>query len=103
VWACAILSNHAHLIVRRHRDDALEIWHAFAGAVRTVLRSFPNVGAEHPALAARPYKVFLRRPGEVRGRIGYVERNPEKDGLPRQKFDFVQPYDNWPFHKATTR
>jgi len=23
VWACAILSNHAHMIVRRHRDDAL--------------------------------------------------------------------------------
>jgi len=103
VWACAILSNHVHMVVRRHRDDALGIWRAFADSIRTALRTFSNVGAEHPALAARPYKVFLRTPSEVRGRISYVERNPEQEGLLRQQYEFVQSYNDWPFHKPAAR
>ena len=77
VWACAILSNHAHMVIRRHRDDALRMWHAIDDASKLVLRKFPGIGADHPVWAARPYKVFLRTPEEVRGRIEYVERNPE--------------------------
>jgi hypothetical protein len=30
VWACAILSNHAHFCIRRHRDDALTMWTTLA-------------------------------------------------------------------------
>ena len=29
VWACAVLKNHVHLVVRRHRDDAVKLWIAF--------------------------------------------------------------------------
>jgi hypothetical protein len=46
--------------------------------------------------------VFLKTPDEVRSRIQYVERNPEKEGLPSQHFPFVHPYNNWPFHAAQT-
>jgi REP element-mobilizing transposase RayT len=99
VWACAILKNHAHMVIRRHRDDALRMWHAFADASRFVLRSFDSVGIEHPVWSTRPYKVFLRTPEDVRGRNAYVELNPEKEGLSEQRYDFVQSYDNWPFHK----
>jgi REP element-mobilizing transposase RayT len=80
VWACAILSNHAHLVIRRHRDDALAMWHAFADVARVKLRELPDVGADHPVWATRPYKVFLRTPDEVRGRVQYVELNPDKEG-----------------------
>jgi REP element-mobilizing transposase RayT len=100
VWACAILSNHAHLVIRRHRDDALTVWNAFADESRAKLRVFADIGPKHPVWALRPYKVFLRTPDEVRGRIAYVEHNPEKEGLQRQHFDFVQPYNNWPFHNS---
>jgi hypothetical protein len=100
VWACAILSNYAHMVIRRHRDDALAIWHAVADAARLALREFPDVGRGHPVWSTRPYKVFLRTPDEVRGRITYVEGNPEKEGLPAQRCDFVQSYNNWPFHKV---
>ncbi len=99
VWACAILSNHMHLVIRVHRDDALTMWGAFAGATRFALREFGDVGPTHPVWSTRPYKVFLRTPGEVRGRIDYVECNPEKERLPRQSYGFVQPYNNWPLHK----
>jgi REP element-mobilizing transposase RayT len=100
VWACAILSNHVHMVIRRHRDDALTLWRVFAEAMREKLRQHFGFDAMHPVLAARPYKVFLRTPHEVRTRVAYVERNPEKEGLPAQRYDFVQPYNSWPFHTA---
>lgn len=99
VWACAILSNHMHMVVRRHRDDALAIWYAIANASALALRDLPGIGLQHPVWASRPYKVFLRTPDEVRGRVRYVENNPEKEGLPRQNYGFIQLYNGWPFHK----
>jgi REP element-mobilizing transposase RayT len=99
VWACAILKNHAHMVIRRHRDDALRMWHAFADASSVVLHGFADVGIEHPVWSTRPYKVFLRTPDEVRGRLTYVVRNPQKEALSEQRYDFVQSYDNWPLHK----
>ena len=100
VWACAILSNHAHMVIRRHRDDALSMWNAFADEARITLCTFCDVGNDHPVWSTRPYKVFLRSPDEVRGRIEYVAGNPNKEGLPDQRYEFIQPYNNWPFHKT---
>jgi REP element-mobilizing transposase RayT len=99
VWACAILKNHAHMVIRRHRDDALAMWNAFAEAARSHLREFAGIESAHPIWSTRPYKVFLRTPDEVGGRIEYVNENPRKEGLSDQRYDFVQSYDNWPFYK----
>jgi REP element-mobilizing transposase RayT len=100
VWACEIMSNHVHMVIRRHRDDALAMWRAVADNSRGTLHEFPDVGCNHPVWSTRPYKVFLRTPEEVSGRIAYVNGNPEKEGLSAQRYDFVQSYNNWPFHKA---
>jgi REP element-mobilizing transposase RayT len=100
VWACAILSNHAHMVIRRHRDDALRMWSEIAAASRLVLCAFAEIGERHPVWSSRPYRVFLCTPADVRGRIAYVEGNPEKEGLPKQRYDFVQSYNNWPFHRV---
>ncbi len=99
VWACAVLSNHAHMVIRRHRDDALTMWHRLADATRLRLREEASLAPEHPVWSSRPYKVFLRTPHEVCTRIGYVERNPARERLARQHFQFVLAYNNWPFHK----
>ncbi len=101
VWTCAVLSNHAHLVIRHHRDDALTMWHKFADSIRLRLREEASLALKHPVFSDRPYKVFLHNPHEVRTRITYVERNPEKEGLPRQEYNFVIAYNNWPFHKKT--
>ena len=101
VWACAVLSNHAHLVIRRHRDDALTMWHTFADTLRLRLREEASLSLGHPVFSERPYKVFLHNPHEVRTRVAYVERNPEKEGLPCQKYGFVTEYNNWPFHKKS--
>jgi REP-associated tyrosine transposase len=100
VWACAILKNHAHMVIRRHRDDATKLWRELADAAAAKLHQFKDVGPDHPVWSSRPYKVFLRTPDEVRGRIVYVECNPEKEGISKQHFAFVQPYNNWPFHRT---
>ena len=100
-YACAVCGNHIHLIIRTHRHDAPTMWDHFAEGIRRRLRlRFPaEIGADHPVISARPYKVFLYDPDEVWDRIEYVEQNPLKENLPPQRRDFVTPYDNFPFHK----
>ena len=100
VYACAICSNHAHAVVRVHRDDALAMWDAFAEESRTLLRSCGEIEADHPVWADRPYKVFLNSIQQVRTCIGYVQQNPVKEGLAPQAWPFVKVYDGWPLHKA---
>jgi len=99
VWACAVLSNHAHMVIRRHRDDALTLWHRFADATRLRLREFDKLDPEHPVWSDRPYKVFLKTPEAIRSCISYIKANPEKEKLAAQTYGFVQAYNNWPFHK----
>jgi len=99
VWACAILWNHAHLLVRRHRDQGHTIWDVFAGYAREALRTFSDVGPEHPVWADRPYVVFCYDPPGVRGRVKYINDNWEKEGLERVTYPFVQTYDGWPLNQ----
>jgi hypothetical protein len=88
------------MVIRRHRDVATQMWRIFAEGASAKLRQFADVGEEHPVWSSRPYKVFLRTPDDVRGRIQYVELNPEKEGLSKQHYAFVQPYNHWPYHKS---
>lgn len=100
-YACAICANHVHLVIRTHKDRADEMLAHLAEAIRTRLRlRFPTeISPHHPVLSARPYKVFLYTPEEVRGRIEYVELNPAKERKPRQRWGFVKGYDHFPFRK----
>ena len=50
-------------------------------------------------LAARQTDRISRRLTNVRTAIRHVENNSIKLGLPRQRWPFVIPYDNWPLHK----
>jgi REP element-mobilizing transposase RayT len=103
VWACAVVSNHAHLCVRRHRDDGHMMWQKLADEARQRLRAFAGVCDGHPVWSERPYVVFLYAPDEVRGRVHYIETNPAKEGLPQQHWPFVKPYDGWPHSKRDAR
>lgn len=100
-YACAICSNHMHLVIRKHSDVFEDMWRNLTDAARAALiASHPNeISAAHPVFAQRPYGVFIYTPVGIRDRIKYAEDNPEKEGLARQTFDFVTPYDGWPFNK----
>jgi len=103
VWECAILSNHAHLCIRRHRDDALTMWWSFADASRDKLLLLGDVCADHPIWSNRPYKVFLYTPEDVWRCIKYIRDNAAKEELPAQHWPFVTPYDGWPHPRKPER
>ncbi len=104
-YACAILKNHAHLVVRRHRDDYQTMFAKLSAAGAAALRSYTplQLAENHPVFSQRPYSAYCYTPVDVRARIDYVNENPEKEGLEPQQFDFVESYDNWPEHKARAR
>jgi REP element-mobilizing transposase RayT len=98
-WACAIMTNHLHLCIRRHRDTDDVIWGHIAAESAAVVRQGKNVPTDHRVWADRPYAVFLETPADVWRVIRYIEGNPQKEGLPAQVWPFVTRYNNWPFHK----
>lgn len=100
-YACAILKNHAHLVIRIRRDSAQQMMNYFMEETARYLRqAYPDqISPNHPVWTARPYKVFLFNPQDVWTRIRYVEKNPEKENLPPQSSPFTTPYDNWPHHQ----
>jgi REP element-mobilizing transposase RayT len=91
LWACALCSNHEHLVVRAHRDRAEQIWNNFALQSAQAIRDAGIVPAQHPVWSHRPYKVFLYTWQDVVDRVGYVEDNPGKEGLAAQNWEFVSP------------
>lgn len=102
VWACAICKNHAHLCIRAHRHTSEMMWTLLADASRKVIRTFSDVDPLHEIWTRAPYTVFLYTPDEIRDRIGYINQNPIKEGLPPQSWAFVQPYNGWPLHHRKT-
>jgi hypothetical protein len=92
VWACFIGSNHAHLCVRYHRDKYETIWSNLTGQSRVLLVAGGVIGEMHPVWGQRPYSVYLHTPEDIRRVVGYIADNPEKEGLPPQKWGFVKEY-----------
>ena len=101
-YACALMPDHVHLVVRKHRHQAEEMIELFQEESRRRLGSTGAVSADHPMWTKNGWKVYLDTPEAVWSRIRYVERNPLKEGPPRQSWPFVVPYDNWPFHRQGT-
>jgi REP element-mobilizing transposase RayT len=75
-YACAILPDHVHLILRKHRDSAEQMITHLQDASRLRLSAsglFPN---NHPIWVRGGWKVFLDHPDEIHRTIGYIENNP---------------------------
>jgi REP element-mobilizing transposase RayT len=88
-WACAVLRDHAHLLIRNHRDKSDVMWSAFAEESQRVLRPFSTIPQGHPIWSSRPYKVLLFSRAETVARVPYIEGNPRKHRLPDQHWEFV--------------
>ena len=97
-YACAILSDHVHIVIRKHKHRAEDMIDALQKASRWRLSSEERIPRDHPIWTNGGWKHFLNSPSAVRAVIGYVERNPIKTGLQRQTWPFAAPYDNWPCH-----
>jgi len=98
-YACAVMPDHVHLVIRKHKDLAERMVDCVRHESRTELIRSGAFGQDHPVWSASwGWKVFLFHPDEVRRTIRYVEENPLSLRLPIQRWSFVKPYDGWPLH-----
>lgn len=92
-------SGSVELCIRAHRHTSEMMWTLLTDASRKAVRAFNEVDPEHEIWTRAPYTVFLHTPDEIRDRIGYINPNPMKEGLPPQSWPFVRAYDGWPLHR----
>jgi REP element-mobilizing transposase RayT len=97
-YACAIMPDHVHLLIRKHRDLAEAMIEKIQALSRKRLIEIGLRNADHPTWTRGGWKVFLDHPDEVWRTIRYIENNPVKIRLPMQRWSFVKTYDNWPLH-----
>lgn len=91
-FACAILSNHAHLIIRKHRDRAETMIAAFVEESAVRLRRLADVSQNHPVWSSNRFKKYVSSAEDVERTIRYVRHNPAKEGVDDQDFPWVMPY-----------
>jgi REP element-mobilizing transposase RayT len=100
-YACAIMPDHVHIILRRHRDRAEEMIELLQNASRWKLIEGGLRPSDHPVwTGGGGWSVFLDHPDDVERTIPYIEGNPQKIGLPPQRWPFVNEYDRWPLHEG---
>jgi REP element-mobilizing transposase RayT len=98
-YACALMPDHVHILLRKHKHPGEQMADTLRAASRARLVAGGHRPPDHPVWAAgTPWNVFLDHPEEVRPTIGYIEQNPVRVGLPEQRWPFVKPYDGWPLH-----
>lgn len=99
ILACAIMPRHTHLVINRPPYLAEQAANLLKGAATSELSSrdlhpfanTPYSNGRLPSPWARKI-CFLKNQADVFRAIRYVERNPLKDGLPKQRWTFVVPY-----------
>jgi REP element-mobilizing transposase RayT len=94
-YACAIMPDHVHILIRKHRDKAETMIARLQDASKQVLRTLGKIPTGHPVWGGPGWKVFLDSVDDVERTIRYIRRNPVPLGKPVQEWDFVKPYDGW--------
>ncbi|MFT3785685.1 MAG: transposase [Tepidisphaeraceae bacterium] len=98
-YACVVMPDHVHLLLRKHKHLAEDMIEHLKDESVDAIRRAGVRPSDHPVWTqGLGWKVFLDHPDEVRRTISYIERNPDSWRLPRQKYDWVKPYDGWPLH-----
>jgi REP element-mobilizing transposase RayT len=101
VHACAIMRDHVHLVIARHRHPIEQIVTLLKGAAtRALLDHKIHPFASHtvrrtripPIWSRGRWKAFLSSEADIVRAIRYVHDNPVKAGLPAQEWAFVIPY-----------
>lgn len=102
-YACAIMPDHVHLAMRKHRDHAETMISEFQNASAIALHGEAHRPSDHPVWGGPGWKVFLDSRGDIERTIRYIEDNPIKQRMPAQRWPFVTPYDSWPQRPPATR
>lgn len=94
-YACAIMPDHVHALIRKHRDHAEDMMVNLQEAGRQKLVDAGRRAADHPVWGGPGWKRFLYTQKDITGIVDYIRKNPIKAGLPAQQWPFVKKYDGW--------
>lgn len=102
-YACAIMHDHVHIAIRKHRDSAEAMIGELQNASKLALHDSGLRAKEHPVWGGPGWKVFLDSRDDIERTIRYIEENPIKRRLSAQRWGFVAPYDGWPQRMPASR
>jgi REP element-mobilizing transposase RayT len=94
-YACAIMPDHVHLLIRKHRDHAETMSAALQDASRQAVILAGRRSGAHPVWGGKGWKGFLNTVEDMRRTVAYIANNPIKAGLRPQSWPFVKPYNGW--------
>lgn len=95
-YACAIMPDHVHLLIRRHREMAETMIAHLQEATRAALIEAGKRSQTHPVWTkGTGWKGFLNTARDFERTIKYIRENPLEIGWPEQRWTFVTPYDGW--------
>jgi hypothetical protein len=94
-YGCAIMFDHVHMLIRKHRNLAEEMIFNFQDESRTRLIDARCRSADHPTWGGPGWKVYLDSCDDIERVVRYIADNPIKAGRPEQEWPFVQAYDGW--------
>ncbi len=94
-YACAIMPDHVHMLIRKHRQHAEEMLETLQSCSRDALCQSGLRAVDHPVWGGPGWKVFLDTRRDVERTVWYTEQNPVKIGRAAQRWPFVTPYDGW--------
>jgi REP element-mobilizing transposase RayT len=94
-YACALMPEHVHLLIRCHRDKAEQMLAQFQDSSRDALIAAGRGRGNHPVWGGRGWKAFQFTRNDMERTVRYIENNPAERRLPPQYWDFVTPYDGW--------
>ena len=98
-YACAIMPDHVHLLIRRHRMAAREVSCMLKHAGREALCEDGLAPPDHPVFSADSCHIYKSDTRAMWTCVRYIGHNFEKHRIAKPDYPFVTPYDNWPFHK----
>jgi REP element-mobilizing transposase RayT len=91
--ACAIMPDHAHLVIARHERPINRIVAHLKAKATQHLRKAEIAPATPSPWARGARHRFIDSVAHMQRAIGYVQQNPVKAGLPAQSWSFVQPFE----------
>jgi REP element-mobilizing transposase RayT len=94
-YGCAIMPDHVHILIRKHRDKAEEMIGYLQDESWKQLTETGNWPSGHPIWGGPGWKVFLNSCADIERTIRYIRENPIKAKRPEQIFEFVKAYDGW--------
>jgi REP element-mobilizing transposase RayT len=94
-YACALMPDHVHLLIRRHRDPAEVMLESLQDGSRQAVIEAGRRSATHPVWGGPGWKVFKSSRPEMERTVRYIEANPIKACRPAQSWPFVTKYDGW--------